>query len=1154
MRLPFPRGRGPRFSLLISGLLVITAYLPLPLPIGLINRAIALRAPEIILQAEGATIRWGRGEVALADLRLKHKDLDRARVERLEAYLDLRPWSSAFGKPITLKIREADGDMSLEVVESLAKLRSNNSEPFPLQLQVSDSGLRWTDEESRVYQLAAMQIHGYLSPAGSRFVGHSQAMVPAVGAVAFHLEANDDFSKWNLATEADVRVVEDWAILTHPKLPWSGGHLQIRAQVEGTAEAIGEAKVVGSIALAELHYPAYDIHVSKLGVDFEGNSQNGIQFALHGSEAHGDFAGDGALRLTDGANPEVSFAVQSEGIQVTGDLVNWLESILPEVGAIVQGLEPRGYPQTNFAAQWNEEFGFDWSLHVDGSKTQLTYRGFVDEDDGSRVSFPYPVHVQHGHMVTGSNVLLFLGETDAGETGRAWATGTFDFRPEEVEFALDLAAEEVTLDARISHALTGNPEIARLWRDLGSPTNGTAGIEVLLRYDGKDLGVGIRGEGHDIDAIPGLLPLPMQADSAWFTWTPGLARFGGLLRAVGGDFSLSGEAREAIEEGVDPVVRMTLQGQGAAATLAELNTLAAYLRLPPQIADFPLQGDVSYGLQLVLPLGDAAPHLLADFTCTDANLSWPDMGLTFTPLNGQGAIAVRGDEYLITLPRTWSGVDGGNLRASFHVSSQPGLSMATVYGQDLQIDSGLLMRMQALIGQEPWGTRVEWNGAVDMRATLNPEDPEQFQARVDLKPLVMSMGDGAQRETFRLQGAIHLFPSGFNADVLRLFSKDSDLTIRAIEGAFEGDILNLDAILDSQQGVSLSSRLTAIADRGALSALEEIGLDGRLRADNLKVQAILPADGVPHIRAEGGLILEDVSMDGVSPITRGYAKIDVRKAWWRGSSEFGAELDLSDGTGKLGEVGMSDASAHIHIDSEVIRWTDVDLSLLGGKITTNGKTHKGEEIRGFFTLGLTKDAPIGVRCFAENLSLQHMRREVGLSGSLGGQLSGYVYLNSPTPSPTFSKGLGHLHIEDGVLGTVPVLNAIWRVAGIDPPKFSEGDLDFTVDGKGKIIVEKMSLNHSLLEVRGEGSIDMDTNLSLKVTLRTFSILGRLPILKDLIDFLVEQQVYGPAEAPIITQRAVSKLGGDDFVRPPFPLWVPAPPKPDWKVSPVLPVQ
>jgi len=84
-------------------------------------------------------------------------------------------------------------------------------------------------------------------------------------------------------------------------------------------------------------------------------------------------------------------------------------------------------------------------------------------------------------------------------------------------------------------------------------------------------------------------------------------------------------------------------------------------------------------------------------------------------------------------------------------------------------------------------------------------------------------------------------------------------------------------------------------------------------------------------------------------------------------------------------------------------------------------------------------------------------------------------------------------------------------------------------------------------------MDMDTTMQLKVTLRTFGFIGRLPILKDLIDLLIEQQVYGPAEAPIITHRAGGKLMGD-FERAPFPLWVPAGAQPDWKISPIFPVE
>jgi len=84
-------------------------------------------------------------------------------------------------------------------------------------------------------------------------------------------------------------------------------------------------------------------------------------------------------------------------------------------------------------------------------------------------------------------------------------------------------------------------------------------------------------------------------------------------------------------------------------------------------------------------------------------------------------------------------------------------------------------------------------------------------------------------------------------------------------------------------------------------------------------------------------------------------------------------------------------------------------------------------------------------------------------------------------------------------------------------------------------------------------MDMDTTLQLKVTLRTLGFVGRLPLLKDLIDFLIEQQVYGPAEAPIITHRASGKLFEGEFERAPFPLWVPAGPQPNWKISPIHPV-
>lgn len=1152
MRIPLPGGWAARCSILVSATLVLSAFLPLPVPIGLINKAISLRAPELELAAEGAWMRWGLGEVALADLRLSRHDVDRMRVDRVEASLDLRPWSEAFGKPIHLVLKEADGDLDLEVLDSLAKLKSAESTPFPMQLTVQDSALRWTDPDGNLYQLASAQVNGFLAPEGARFELHSNTMLPAQGTLDLVIDAGEGLVDWEVSLDSDAAWVEDWPLITRTDLPWEGARTSLKAFASGHGSEIGKVFVDGNLELDALRYPDYDIHLSDFRLAFSGDYAQGLSFTLEGKERHGAFLGNGALRLEEGRNPQVDLQTRSVDTIVDAALVDWLDSILPDVGEIVKGLEPRGTPQAEFAATWDEQHGFDWSLHVDASGTSVTFRGF-EADDGTRISAPYPATVRQGHLLVGNSSLLYNAMAELEGQGMAWSTGTFDFRQEESSFAIDLVAEEIAIDRRIAHALSGNPEIASLWRDLGSPESGTASLEMLLRYEGEQLGLLLRGEARDVDAIPTLLPLPIHADSAWFDWRPGVARFGGLLQAAGGDLTMSGEARESADEDGPSVVRLTMRGNHLAPDLKELQTLSAYLNLPEQLASFPIAGDVDYGMQVVLPVGGEAPHLLVRFLCNDGALSWPELGLEFTPLHGQGGVAVHGEEHLVSLPWTWSEVAQGRLTASLIATSLPDLSAATFFGRNLAIDTELLIHLQEFTAQEPWGHHIDWGGNVHIRGRVDPSAPEDFQARVDLLPVRMEVETPIGRESFDLQGAVQIFPDGFTADVLRFSGPDVDLSMRQVQGVFEDSTLLLDAILDSRRGISLTSRLPLLADAETLAAIEAIGLQGTLRADALAVSAIIPDEGMPRFRAEGGLILSDLEIGGPSPLTEGHANVRVKKAWWSDNQSFGAELELEQGTGMLGKVGLTEASTHVHIDPNEIRATAVEVSLLGGRLTTDGIDREGKPVKGHLILGLDAAAPVAVRCFAHDLELAKMRREVGLRGSLAGKVNGYVNLRSPTPSPTFTHGEGRLHIDNGVLGTVPVLSAIWRFAGVRPPVFDQGDLEFRINGQGRVYVDKMRLDHRLLEVTGEGTIDLDTNLNLKVTLRTFSLIGRLPLLKDLIDLLVEQQVYGPAEAPIIRQRAVGKIGGD-FTRPPFPLWVPSPPLPDWRVSPILPVE
>ncbi len=1140
-----------RIATLCTGLLVLSAYLPLPLPIGLINRFLALRSPGLSLQAQSAYLRWGHGRISLGDLRLKLEQQDRIRADNIQAYLDFRPWSPHFGKPILLQIQEADGKLDLRLLEALSKLGSQNPSPFPLQIAVSDSSMQWTDSQGSLMQAADLQIHGFMSTEGAQCSIHGNALLPAQGGFSLYAKAGPELQDWEFAFESDVALVEDWPTLLHSDLPWGDGNLRLNLHATGHKLELSTAQIQASLNCSQLSYLPYNMNFENIEVQAEGDLRNGIAFSARGSEAHGSFRSQGALRFP---NYEPDFSLQAESVDLVVDqeLINWLHDILTEVGEIVKGLEPRGTPQAFFGAHWDAKKDFDWSLHVDARDTQITYRGFEDTEV-NRVSFPYPATVEHGHLLTGRDVLVYQAEAKVSEQGRALSQGMFDFRPTNSVFSIDLDAEHIPLDERIPYALSGNPEIAHLWRQLGSPAAGTASLQIKLRFDGQDFGIVLRGEAEDLWATPNLLPVKIYGNSVWFEWKPGQAEFGGLLTALGGDIQMRGEVREHNGLKLPPDLRMSIDGHGASPSAAEMAKLTAYLHLPPAIASFPIKGDVHYNLQIILPLGDASPQLLASFDCNQSQLHWNDLNLDFSPLQGRGSIAAFGDQYVISFPRTWSNVAGGKLRASLILSSEEGLSAATVFGHNLHLNSDLLMRLQRFTGQEPWGQHIEWGGQTDVRASLNPSQPQDFQAKVDLNPLSLKVGEFDQGGAFRLQGTVRLFPEGLSAEDLRFAGPDVSLTLSNVHRTFSEQTLRLGAIVNSERGVSLESRLPLFVNADALAAIRRIGLQGNVHAQDLQVEATIPDTGIPNFRAHGGLIFSEVGIDGVSKLRQGQANVQLKKAWWQGEEDFGAELVLEQGIAKLGNVRLQDASARVHIDASLVRFTNLDVSLLGGKITTNGKNLEGQDVKGFLTLGLNKDAPVSLRCFAHNLQLEKMRREIGLGGSLAGKVHGYLNIKSPTPDPTFCRGEGRLHIENGVLGTVPILRSIWGFAGVRPPVFKEGDLEFRVNGKGRVYVDRMRLDHDLLEVAGEGFIDLDTNLNLKVTLRTFSVLGRLPLLKDLIDLLVEQQVYGPAEAPIIRQRAVGKLGGQ-FIRPPFPLWVPAPPKPNWRISPIIPVE
>ncbi|MCP4771440.1 MAG: AsmA-like C-terminal region-containing protein [Planctomycetes bacterium] len=1162
MRLPLPKSRSGRLSVLISLLLGVSAFVPLPLPMTLVNKAIAMRAPELSLEASGGELVWGLGEVRLLDLRLLQQEETRVRVDRLDVALDLWPGSAAFGKPIRLHIKEADGQLDQSVVTSLSKLASDDFEPFPMAIQVRDSALRWTDAQLQDYWVNEVTVFGHMSQEGARFEVEGQCLLPAVGSFEVKLSAGPGLHEWQVGLQANAAMVRDWPSFSMEGTDWSEASFDLHAFASGRDLELLDIVVDGRAAVDECSAVNPRLLVTDTKVRFNGNLANGIRFQIDGEEAHSPFEMELLAAVDEQYNPRLHLSAKGKDTVVDAETMLWLTEMLPDVGEIVTALEPRGQPLTAFECSWSKADGFAWNLHVDPAGTSITYRGLLD-DDGTRFSFPYPATQSTGSVVACSDAVLFFGDASVGGSGVVGATGIIDFRGSEL-LAIDIHAEEVPIDTRIRQAIAGNPIIAKLWRELGAPEQGEASFDVEIRYEKDEFNVRVAGNASDLSVLPAMVPVRADIDFAWFEWVPGVVRFGASMNALGGGVWLDGNLRDVANREA-PEARLTLRGRGFNATQAELRTLERYLHLPKGLSDFRLSGEVFYDIMIVQPLETESPgHISGQLLCEGATMSWPALDIAFEQLHAQTGFASHGEDVQIGVARSWSQVDGGTLNASLNLSSVSQRSEAVAAGHDFRLTNDLNARLQDLGGQQPWGRHLDWGGTVDVVATVDPFQPKLVESHVDFHPLTIGIPGEDEDIEFELRGRIGVrgertasgsnFPQ-FNAHALTFSGQDVDLAVQDLNAYFDKEGLQVEAKCSSSTGISLSSRLPLLADEETMLALTQIGLSGIVRPTNLRIKATSPYSGNLRFNASGGLVMDDVAMTGgVSALTGGHAEISVREAEWNGPQDFRAVLDFQNGSARVAGLALNNATARVHLNPERVVWTDVVAETLGGKLHTRGRDSDGTMVDGYFRLKLDKDAPVSTNVFVTGLQLERMRDELGLGGPLAGVVDGHIDVDLPSPSPTFAKGSGWFHINGGALGTVPVLKSIFRFAGVSPPVFDEGDVRFRVNGSGRVNIDEFSLQHPLLRVTGKGSMDMDTTLQLKVTLRTFGFVGRLPLLKDLIDFLVEQQVYGPAEAPIITHRASGKLFEGEFERAPFPLWVPAGPQPNWKVSPIYPVQ
>jgi len=1157
-----------------SLILGISGWLPIPLPTSLIERL----APEgISVSAEQVQLRWAPGTLDVGDLIVAasnaQSDSTILQLESAQLYLDLLP-GKGFLSPRGLVLNH--GQLNADELSALLSQSSDdlgglaeNKTPPTFKLELHQ--MRCTAPVAG--KTTSFTVVDALGQAQGRQVKLKGSIVSDVG----------------LSAEAWVKInLPDWSFdLVCPTAKLEGFDFlpaDLRAESCRLGLHLSPKEKIIDFNLMEVDLnipePPLSFHLSEMQI--AGSLSEGILMNANGRFEGTPMHANGWL----GRNSDGLLAAH-----VTGDAsafvidkkrTEWIHKLDPGAAEVFNALELRGAMPANFAWDWTAGNGIgSWLVHSKFDNSSLTYRGFL-EDDGDQPSFPYPLEKLNGEFsVIGSRFLFALSGDMSEATAHGGGTVKLTNGPALLDIELEI--DGLPIDARIRHALGGTPEAAAVWRDLGGPTGGHANLGLrLLRYaDDPRVRVQLDGNVFGTTAKPSFLPIAITADDIHLNWRPGHAQFNGSIETLGGSFNIDGDARMVSDAELPAIKVLAESTESLAPELAERRVLEGFLALPNGAAEFSAAGKAKWKFALRRPGTSSQANLLLDIESEELMVQWDPVEIAWRQINGNASIAHAQKQSLISAPRLYSNCCGGELDASVIINTAADLSSSTavVNAQNFGITPASVNFARALANLDPTDLeQLNWSGQLNLRAELAPLAAENNRGQITLAPLLISNAKMLPDQEVEVRGELALRDGGFFDGEFALNSSAGELSLSDFEFvavARNNSPAGLRAILNSADGIEISDRFAELLSPEAWSAFQKIGLSGRIGAEDLLLSLSNKEDSL--FTLNGDLLLKDINLLAPPGLAFGEARLRANEFSWSGPNGFGGELIFSDGQAQLAGLQLSDAQGALDFKPEEIFVSDFDAAFLGGRLSTNAPTlpalrssasHENKlnlesgpqvkKLQGSMSLGLTTNAPIKLHLFLREANLNTLRDNLGIGGNLAGIIDCDINVNASSPSPMDYAGEIDLRIKDGALGTVPVLSEMWKVAGVDAPVFEKGRFLVKANRnahRGRLRIERFTLNHKLLQVTGKGWIGLDSYLDLKATVRSalVPVLGwGVPIISDLFfDPLFEQDIMGPIANPKVAQRVLNKWSDGDQQHIPFPLWVPSVERADWRKSPAF---
>ena len=432
--------------------------------------------------------------------------------------------------------------------------------------------------------------------------------------------------------------------------------------------------------------------------------------------------------------------------------------------------------------------------------------------------------------------------------------------------------------------------------------------------------------------------------------------------------------------------------------------------------------------------------------------------------------------------------------------------------------------------------RVDLAGQIDFIDGVDPDlDLELFLRNNTLRTGPLTL-DGLQGDLQLRTGA--LVGSQVTARLAETPILLSDLRVALAEEAREGEVL-MSARLQAKDFPLDAKHMGAFLDPESLKALlEGFYLSGRIDLDAIDLKLAQASDGRYRMVLSGHGVPTGLKLIAGTPVEVHSAAVHVEELVLEGgrARAWGHMADLA---GSIGGRSITGGTLLFSYADQRLNVEDLNVGFAGGTLTSLG----GVEGHGGAALALDLSDR---RHFAVAVELRDVDAKQLLAGAFGGnddnsgQIDASLRLEAAPGDLLQAQGGGFLRLRNARLWSIPVFRALFTQLGFDATAvFDSMSTGITISG-GRISLNSMRAHSPLLNLVGDGFLDMDSQLGAKFEVR-YSLVDKLGPLRELLywlqNSLLTVEVKGDLYNPVVILRnsLIDLFTSDPKIDPVLPL-------------------